>query len=332
VDAVDDVNDDPTYMPSQDEDEEDRNFENEEELIPPRKKPRPASGSTTSRFIDFNATSVAEFIESQKNANTKRKTASHISLLILFLKSKNENRPPHTIPPRELNTYLSNFFISVQKDTLEDDKDNIDSEYEPVTLKGMQSSFARYLKEQKYEESIITSDIFFESREALASKCRQLKQKGKGNKPKRKRAPTQDELHEMWDKEALGASSPKTLQQTMWWVLCTRFGKRANKENHDMRWGDLEVKKNPNGIKYLVNTERATKTRQGNDTSEVKEVIKVYEDREQPQYCPVLLFEKYKSRRPEEMCQQGSPFYLQPKVYTTQTAMEMDAIWYKKQV
>jgi hypothetical protein len=54
------------------------------------------------------------------------------------------------IPYRELNAYLSNLFVSVQKDTpSEEDKDN--SKYERVTLKGMQSSFARYLKEHYHK-------------------------------------------------------------------------------------------------------------------------------------------------------------------------------------
>ena len=105
--------------------------------------------------------------------------------------------------------------------------------------------------------------MFFESREAIASKYRQLKQGDKGNKPMRKRALTQGELQRMWNKKALGCPSPKMLQQTIWWILCTRFGKRANKENYDMRWGDLKVRKNADGLKYLVCGERATKTRHG---------------------------------------------------------------------
>ena len=276
----------------------------------------------------MNQADVQEFIENQKNPATKRKTASHMKVLELFLTSRHEMRLPHEIPPIELNNYLATFFISVQKESAGADGS---TDYEPVTLKGMQSSFARYLKEKKYETSILTSDVFFQSREAIASKCRQLKQGGKGNKPMRKRAPTQVELQQMWDKEALGCSSPKTLQQTIWWIFCTRFGKRANKENYDMRWGDLKVRENAQGLKYLVCGERATKTRQGN-TSDVQEVIKVYEDRDEPTYCPDRLFEQFTAKRPQEMCCDGAAFYLQPKFYTSKAAMESDQIWYKKQV
>jgi hypothetical protein len=92
---------------------------------------------------------------------------------------------------------------------------------------------------KQYPSSIINDDIFFRSREAISSKCHELKSKGKGNRPQRKRAPTPNEVHLIWEKEALGCSSPRTLQHTLWWNLCTRLGKRANKENHDMKWGDI---------------------------------------------------------------------------------------------
>ena len=220
------------------------------------------------------------------------------------------------------------FFLSVRKESHSDG----DNEYEPCTLKGMQSSLERYLKEQKYGESIITGRSFFQSREAIASKCRELKKKGKGNRPCRKRAPSQNELNQMWEKGALGSQSPKTLQNTIWWIMCTRFGKRGNKENYDMRWGDVQVQSNADGTKYLTCNERETKTRQGHDVKEVREEIKVYEDTEELQYCPVRMFELYAQKRPVEMLEPGSKFYLQPKFFTNQESMEQESVWYKKQV
>ena len=65
---------------------------------------------------------------------------------------------------------------------------------------------------------------------------------GRGNRPNRKRAPTTKEIQDMWGSGALGDSSPSSLQNTMWWILSTRFGLRANKENYDLRWGDVELK------------------------------------------------------------------------------------------
>ena len=73
-----------------------------------------------------------------------------------------------------------------------------------------------------------------------------------------------------------------------------------------------------------------TKTRQGTVTLEVKEVIRVFEDKEKPEYCPVQMFEKFAANRP--MVRQGTKFYLQPKFFKSVSSMENDPVWYKRQV
>ena len=144
--------------------------------------------------------------------------------------------------------------MSVSKDV----PGGADREYEPSTLKGMQSSIERHLKEKMYQASIITDACFFLAREAIASKCKDLKKKGKGNFPNRKRAPTQREVKHMWDSEALRDGTPTALQHTIWWIICTRFGKRANKENYCMEWEDIIVDRNDTGWKFLTVSERAS--------------------------------------------------------------------------
>ena len=182
------------------------------------------------RFALFDNEELDFFIDGQKNTETKRKTESHIRLLKSFLEMRGEVRELYLIPPPVLDDLLALFFVSVRKESGNE-------EYEPCTLKGMQSSFERHLKEHSYSHSVIASAEFFKSREAIRSKCRQLKKKGKGNKPNKKRAPTQEEISKMWESGALGSGTPETLQHTMWWIVNTRFGKRVNKENEVMKWG-----------------------------------------------------------------------------------------------
>ena len=306
----------------------DLELENKNLVIDEVSAPEIEQSDVSSRFAEIDEEHLAKFISEQKNPSTHRKTKQHVALFIKFLETKEEKRLPYGIPPRELDNYLAMFFLSVRKET------SVDGcrEYEPCTLKGMQSSIERYLKENNYEEEITKSCKFFTSREALASKYKSLKSMGKGNRPCRKRAPTENELNEMWDKRALGCNSPRTLQHTVWWIMCTRFGKRANKENYDMRWGDVEVRENEDGRQYLINKERSTKTRQGDNISDIKNEIKVFEDKEKPEYCPVQIFNKYENRRPADMCLPESNFYLQPKAYSSPETMEKDPTWYKKQV
>ena len=126
-----------------------------------------------------------------------------------------------------------------------------------LILKSIQSSLERYLKENRYGYSIVSGDEFFRSLEAIRSKGRELKKTGKGNKPNRKRAPT--EIAMMWSSGALRSGSPENLQYTMWWIINTRFGKRVNKENHVIRWGDVALNTNSMGTTYLTGMSRKPK-------------------------------------------------------------------------
>ena len=123
----------------------------------------------------------------------------------------------------------------------------------------------------------------------------------------------------------------ETLQHTVWWIACTRFGMRANQENHDAKWGDMQLKEN-DGIKYLIINERTTKTRQGGYAKIFKQQIRVYGDIVNPARCPVNIFMKYGEKRPHSMLQLGAPFYLQPKKFTTTSSAEGVNVWYKQQV
>ena len=90
----------------------------------------------------FQSLDVNNFIEANENKNTLMKTASHLKLLNEYLTSKGEDRVIQSIPPSELDTYLSSFIISVRT------KDG--KEYEPVSLRGTISSFDRHLRKRGY--------------------------------------------------------------------------------------------------------------------------------------------------------------------------------------
>jgi hypothetical protein len=252
------------------------------------------------------------YIDGHTNPKTKAKTKTHKNLLQMFLKTKEEDRKIEDILHENLDKYLGIFFVSVRKQ--HGDRGN-DRNYEPSALKSIQSSFERYLREQNYPKSIIKDHEFFHSREALRSRCRELKKLGKGNLPCRKRPPTQLEIDQLWAKGSLGDGSPEALQHSIWWIMDTRFGVRANTENHKMEWGDLSIGRNSEGRKYLVRNERDTKTRTGEAISEHRENIRVYEDVEHSEFCPVRLFEEYACRRPQEYCQPESSLYIQPKKF-----------------
>jgi len=58
-------------------------------------------------------------------------------------------------------------------------------------------------------------------------------------------------------------------------------------------------------------TERQTKTRTGENPKNVRESKpKMFENRDDPERCPVTTYLAYKQQRPSEMMDDNSPFYL----------------------
>ena len=92
-----------------------------------------------SRFADIN--SVEQFIEDQENENTRKKTQQNVALLEEFLTLRNESRLIEEIAPKELNTYIAEFIITVRK------KDS-NEDYEPSSLRSLMATFERYLKKK----------------------------------------------------------------------------------------------------------------------------------------------------------------------------------------
>ena len=84
-------------------------------------------------------------------------------------------------------------------------------DFEPLALRGLYSSFNRHLKECKYSISVI-DDIAFEcKRKCLEAKNKQLKKKGKGNRPNAAEALSDDEINILYGKNLLGISNGEAL-------------------------------------------------------------------------------------------------------------------------
>ena len=138
------------------------------------------------------AGSVDNFIAEQENKATLQKTQRGVKLLQTFLGTKNELKTVEEIPALELNENMCEFIISVR---IKDDKD-----YEPSSLRSLLASSERHLKKNSYSASIMNDFAFEETRKVLLSKQKELKKKGKGNKPFGKRF---DSFNQWWIEYAL---------------------------------------------------------------------------------------------------------------------------------
>ena len=95
------------------------------------------------RFVPMTDSEVDNLIETEENANTKRKTLYDINFLKQFLTEHGERRSIEEIPAVELN-YLSKFVFAARTKKGE--------EYEPSSLRGILSSVKRPLRRAGYAE------------------------------------------------------------------------------------------------------------------------------------------------------------------------------------
>ena len=190
-----------------------------------------APSSVTSRFADI--VSPEEFIKGQQNEDTRKKTEQNIALLKEFLTLKGESRAVEEIPPNELNSFISEFNITVKKKEGNED-------YEPSSLRVMLASFERYLKRKNNGYSIIKDVGFEKARMALKSKQKDLKKKGKGGKPNASVPLIEDDVKLLYDKELLGKSTDALLN-TLCFNNTVHFGLHGCKEHRDMCSGNVKL-------------------------------------------------------------------------------------------
>ncbi|XP_062595369.1 uncharacterized protein KIAA1958-like, partial [Saccostrea cucullata] len=251
--------------------------------------------------LDNDTADTHKFVKNLRNPNTVRKTNSNVNIFRNWLRGKNESRPIVDLEVIVLDKYLAVFFMTAKKQD--------DSEYEPETLKSVQSSINRYLKQNNRHINIIEDKEFSHSREVVASKMKLLRQQGKGNKSRQADPLTSEEIDILYERNLLGKGNPKAVINTLYINNTLHFGMRSRLEHSNLRWGDVQVKIDTSGQKFLEFTERATKTRNGVVGGSRPYAPKMYEDKDNPR-CPVAMYEFYAEKRPQTMLKKEDPFYL----------------------
>lgn len=166
-------------------------------------------------------------------------------------------------------------------------------------------------------------EAFETSREVLQAKRKALKGDGKGNRPNKADYLDDDMINELWECKELGEHTPKSLQNTLFFYFTSGFGFRGCNENKQLKWGDISLKESNEGIEYLEFQERLTKTRNGEEGSTVRyfhpKIFATDSDR-----CPIRMYKAFREKRPIQMCEPDSPFYLSAKT----KLKSHDPTWY----
>ena len=118
---------------------------------------------------------LKNYINSNLNPETQKKTKREVGAFEKWLKTQNEPRPIESVEPEALNLLLGLYIISVKRQD--------GGLYEPSSLTSIFSSVKRYLEQKDYHENIMTSEKFKQARDSLATRKKELKAQGMGNQP-----------------------------------------------------------------------------------------------------------------------------------------------------
>ncbi len=98
------------------------------------------------------------------------------------------------------------------------------------------------------------------------------------------------------------------------------------KKNRQMKWGDIKLKTDSNGNKFLEWNERLTKTCSGQGTHQWHFLPKIFPNVSNPSRYHTRLYKKYASKRPDNCTGDDSDFYL--TVSSMSSLVCQSSCWY----
>ncbi|XP_075451372.1 uncharacterized protein LOC142492555 isoform X2 [Ascaphus truei] len=241
------------------------------------------------------------------NKNTLKKTKFDLRIIESYLAKVQEARGLLRIPVGELDEHLANFIVTHRKQD--------GSEYEPGTLRGILGSLDRHFEKSNYTHAIYRSKEtkFQKTVKAMKAKQSYLKTIGKGNHPNQAEPLTEREIELLYSTGTIGLHSPTALLHMLFFNIGLHFSLRTM-EQHSLKWGDINLKADPQGRKYLEHTKKLAPSRTSGKLHPCQTMrMQIYESPEQPERDVVRAYEKYSSERPEKMKCKDAPFYLTPQ-------------------
>ena len=127
------------------------------------------------RFVLASDDVINNLKTSSENKNTRKSTNLWVGIFKKWAALRNFEENLETYDVRELDNVLSKFYAEVRKEN--------GDEYEPDSLKVMQASIDRFLREKGYPKSILRDNEFLNSKKVLEGKARNLRRDGLGKQP-----------------------------------------------------------------------------------------------------------------------------------------------------
>lgn len=266
------------------------------------------------RFFNSNASDIDFLREKSNSQNTVRSTNNWLRVYQSWAKVRGYNEQMETYQPNDLDVILQIFYTEVRKLN--------GTEYEPDSLKVMLGSLDRHLKSFKYPKSLLNDIEFMLSRKVLDGKLRKLREQGLGKKTNKAYSLTPEEEETLWKYGQLGDRTPRSLVNTIWWIVVQHFGLRGRELHHQLEISEFAIQTDEKYRKYIQFNEGPSKTRQGGLNFKPRQIYpRMYETG--GGRCPLRFFETYVSKRPN-LNRNTGPLYLAPI-----DNPKNDDIWYK---
>ena len=216
-------------------------------------------------LCDRNSYRGAEKQPYKLNENTVERTGFWLSVWKKWCIEKKITDEIENYEPAELKTLFEHFYAEVKNKEGED--------YEPESLKVMIASLDRHFKNKGYSLSIVYvhDRKFSSSKQLLEGKAKQLRLAGRVKRPTKldkyqSRKKKFSERVEKWE-----VITPKSLFQTMWWLLTQHIRLCGRQEHHGMRLEDFRIMNGDDGIEFVEFAEGPTKTRLGGLSAQPKQ-------------------------------------------------------------
>ncbi|XP_056419652.1 uncharacterized protein LOC130361109 [Hyla sarda] len=247
------------------------------------------------------------------NKNTLKKTKFDLRIVQSYLFRAREERPLLSIPVGELDEHLSTFIRTHRKPD--------GTEYEAGTLRGILGSLDRHFEKSGYPHAIYRSKEtkFKKTVSAMRERQSYLRSQGRGanTTPGHQAEPLSErDIERLYATGAIGLHSPTALLHMLFFNMGLHFSLRTL-EQHALRWGDIALKSDPQGRKYLEHTKKLGAGGRGGGAQRLHPGhtmrMQIYESPEQPDRDVVKAYEKYAGERPDKMKAKDAPFYLTPQ-------------------
>ena len=271
----------------------------------------PPSHERFSSFVDDDQLAVLS--KGMTPANTSKSTKWALANFDAWRQARNKRYPEDKVPdnlltsndPAVLTLHLSRYALETRKENGEP--------YPPKTIHQLLCGLLRHMKDMNTgcPNFLDKQDTRFKKFQGtLDSHFHNLHASGLGREVKHARVLSKDDEEKLWKSGVLGISSPRSLQNAVFYSVGKVFSLRGGVEMRSLSISQIKRYQDPDRYVY---TENVSKTNSGTfkKLHTKSKVVPVFACPEVGERCPVYLLDLYLSKLPTEAFEQDI-FYLRP--------------------